>query len=177
VTADHHVARCGGEEVIMPGPEPKHASVRARRNKTATRATLSKPNAAEAVPAPELPPIVDPETGEAVLWSPMTLRWWEDLWASPMAPEYDDSDVHGLYVLASLVNAFWRAPSSALAAEIRLQRQCFGLTPMDRRRLQWEIERTDEAQAKGAKRRAATAPTQPATRRAKDDPRNFLKAV
>jgi hypothetical protein len=33
-----------------------------------------------------------------------------------------------------------------LAAEIRLQRQCFGLTPLDRRRLQWEIERAEAAE-------------------------------
>jgi hypothetical protein len=74
-----------------------------------------------------------------------------------MAPEFDESDVHGLYLLAVLVNEFWNAPSKELAAEIRLQRQCFGLTPIDRRRLQWEIERTDHAQAQGSRRRAATS--------------------
>ena len=80
-----------------------------------------------------------------------------------MAPEYDESDRHGLFMLAALVNHFWYQPRQDLAAEIRLQRQCFGLTPIDRRRLQWEIERTDEAQAKGTARRAkATGAKAPA---------------
>jgi hypothetical protein len=47
---------------------------------------------------------------------------------------------------------------AALSAEIRLQRQCFGLSPIDRRRLQWEIERTEEAQEKGRKRRTPPKP-------------------
>jgi hypothetical protein len=86
-----------------------------------------------------------------------------------MAPEYDSSDFHGLLLLAVLMNDFWLHPSTALAAEIRLQRQCFGLTPIDRRRLQWEIERTDEAQTRGEKRRAAARPKPTAV-----DPRSVL---
>jgi len=93
------------------------------------------------------------------VWHSQTLRWWADVWSSPMAPEYDESDIHGLILLAVLVDAFWKEPSQALAAEIRLQRQCFGLTPVDRRRLQWEIERTDEAQERGRKRRTTSKPT------------------
>ncbi len=157
----------------MPSPTPKHPSVRARRNKTSTAATLAKPATARVVPP--LPPIVDPETGDMRTWLPMTESWWADVWASPMAPEYDDSDIHGLYVLAALVNGYWMNPSTALAAEIRLQRQCFGLTPMDRRRLQWEIERTDEAQDKGSRRRATARPAPPPA--GKSDPRAFLKAI
>jgi hypothetical protein len=92
-----------------------------------------------------------------------------------MAPEYDESDRHGLFLLAVLVDSFWCSPSKEIAAEIRLQRQCFGLTPIDRRRLQWEIERTDEAQAKGTTRRSkatdAKAPT------ASSDPRSVLRSV
>jgi hypothetical protein len=136
----------------------------ARRNRTSTRATLSKVHDVE---APELPLERD--------WHDQTRAWWADVWASPMAPEYHDSDRHGLFLLAVLVDDFWRSPTQALAAEIRLQRQSFGLSPLDRRRLQWEIERTDEAQAKGTQRRAkateAKAPTAGA------DPRLVLKAA
>lgn len=132
----------------MP-PMPKASP--ARRNKSTTRATLTRDHA---VVAPDLP---DREEG----WHHLTERWWADTWASPMAPEYDGSDQHGLYMLADLVDAYWREPSprarAALAGEIRLQRQCYGLTPIDRRRLQWEIERTDEAQDRGAQRRAERA--------------------
>lgn len=147
----------------MPGPAPKHASVRARRNKSSTGAKLSS---VHAVKAPALPNRPDG-------WHDMTAAWWADVWASPMAPEYDDSDRHGLFLLAVLVDSFWVEPSKEIAAEIRLQRQCFGLTPIDRRRLQWEIERTDEAQEKGRKRRATPA----ATPAKAADPRQVLRAV
>ena len=71
----------------------------------------------------------------------MTRAWWADLWASPMAPEYDDSDRHGLLMLAALVDDLWRAKTArdrlAAAAEVRLQGARYGLSPIDRRRLQW----------------------------------------
>lgn len=150
----------------MPSPIPKRNP--ARRNRTSTRATLS---AGHTVRVPPLPPVPTPFDQ----WHPMAVSWWADVWASPMAPEYDESDIHGLYVLAALVNHFWYQPRQDLAAEIRLQRQCFGLTPIDRRRLQWEIERTDEALEKGTQRRAkatqAKAPTAAA------DPRSVLRSV
>lgn len=118
----------------------------ARRNASSTRATLS---AVHDVEAPPLPPVRE--------WDWQTESWWRDVWASPMAPEYDDSDRHGLLMLAVLVDEFWKKPTWTTAAEIRLQRQCFGLSPIDRRRLQWEIEKVDEAQDRGRKRRSASA--------------------
>ncbi len=151
----------------MPGPAPKHPSTRARRNKTSTNAVLTSDHA---IVAPELP-----DFG----WHPMTVAWWRDIWASPMAPEYDDSDRHGLFQLAMLVNDFWIAETvrerRELAAEIRQQGQRFGLSPIDRRRLQWEIERTEEAQEKGTKRRAKT----PAGKKSSGgaDPRSVLRAL
>lgn len=121
--------------------------------------------AAHSVKTPDLP--------ADRVWHSQTLRWWADVWSSPMAPEYDESDIHGLILLAVLVDAFWTEPSQALAAEIRLQRQCFGLTPIDRRRLQWEIERTDEAQERGRKRRTTAKPTP----KQSGDPFAALRAV
>jgi hypothetical protein len=146
-------------EGAMP-PTPKRNP--ARRNRSSTAATL---RAADKVKVPPLP-------DRAMPWHSHTEQWWADVWSSPMAPEYDSSDIHGLYLLAVLVDAFWAEPSKELAGEIRLQRQCFGLTPLDRRRLQWEIERTDAAQARGSQRRAgAKAPAKRA------DPRGILRAV
>lgn len=114
-------------------------------------------------------------------WHPMTLSWWVDVWASPMAPEFDDSDKHGLFALAVVVNDFWSTDRPTLRrdliAEIRQQSQRFGLSPIDRRRLQWEIERTEEAQERGARRRSA-APLQVSARTGKSsDPRVNLHAV
>lgn len=63
--------------------------------------------------------------------------------------EFDASDLHGLLMLAVLVDDFWLAESpttrSKLAGEIRQQSQRFGLSPLDRRRLQWEIEHISDA--------------------------------
>ena len=47
----------------------------------------------------------------------------------------------------------------------------FGLTPLSRRQLQWEIERAEEAQERGAARRGRRAP-EPAI-----DPRQALHVV
>lgn len=147
----------------MPA-QKKDPSVRARRNKTAGAATLAADSALPKRERPELP------AGRN--WHPLTVEWWADLWASPMAGEYHASDRHALFILAALVDAFWTEPTQALAAEIRLQRQAFGLTPYDRRRLEWTIESADEAKDRGRQRRARQSPAAPA-----DDPRMALRAV
>lgn len=143
----------------MP-PTPKTAGTRARRNKTSTHTTLSTVHDVE---VPKLP------AGRK--WHRQTRSWWGDVWASPMAPEYDSSDLHGLFLLAVLVDDFWLNPTQGLAAEIRLQRQCFGLSPIDRRRLQWEIDRGDSAAAKTQRRRDSSKP-QPVAPEV--DPRRLL---
>ncbi len=99
----------------------------------------------------------------------MSLAWWRDVWASPMAARYVDADVHALYIVLELLEAFWRHPSGRLAREIRLGSQPFGLNPLDRRRLQWEIEQT-----KDQARRTPQAPTP--TKRT-EDPRKVLQMV
>lgn len=159
----------------MPGPAPKDPSTRSRRNKTSTARMLHAVPAAD-VEAPPLPPLeVD---GAPAEWHPMTAEWWADVWASPMAPEYDSSDLHGLYLLARLVDASWRTTSATglkdLLGEIRLQRQCFGLTPIDRRRLQWEIDRGEAAEDDTRKRRQARKPRSAGP--ASEDPRQILGA-
>lgn len=149
----------------MPA-QPKPAGTRARRNKTSTNSTLK---ADAAIVAPELPPHS---------WHPMTLAWWRDLWASPMAPEYEDSDRHGLFKLAMLQDDFWTAETAKerkeASAEIRLQEQRFGLSPIDRRRLQWEIEKSEEAVERGSKRRGSVRPP---TSSGGSDPRAVLRAL
>ncbi|WP_457851847.1 phage terminase small subunit [Kocuria carniphila] len=134
----------------MPGPLPKPVGVRARRHKTSTAAKLRSD---ATIIAPELPPL--PLNQE---WHELVRTWWEDIWASPMAPEYTESDRHGLFKVAMLHQDFWTAESSKgrqdAAKEIRLQEMRYGLSPIDRRRLQWEIERTEEAKDRGTRRRA-----------------------
>jgi hypothetical protein len=132
----------------------KHPGTRARRNTASTAATLSGDGPA-AVIRPELP------DHEGDGWHPQTIAWWNDMWASPMAAEYIDADKHALYMLAVLIDEFWCEPSQKLAAEIRLQRAAFGLTPYDRRRLEWTIETTEEAKDRGDRRRQNAGVPQP----------------
>ncbi|MEV0367520.1 hypothetical protein [Nocardia fusca] len=130
----------------------KPSSVRARRNKTTTRAVLT---AVENPDIPDLPDHVD--------WHAAVLSWWTDCWSSPMAPEWTESDRHTLFLAARLMQQVWdeaTSPASRVtsATEARhLLREC-GLTPMARRSLQWEIERAESAVEKTTQRRAATRP-------------------
>ena len=84
-----------------------------------------------------------------------------------MAAAYLPPDVHGLARLAVLVDLFWQEPSVALAAEIRQQEALYGLNPISRRRLQWDVARPQEA----PQRSAAPAPS------ADRDPRNVLRVL
>jgi hypothetical protein len=150
--------------------QPKPPELRQRRNKASTRAKLKR---GREVRAPALPirgcvcggpaeapqpargkrkrgrPRKMPEPcrfchGTGILpWHHLTKAWWGRVWASPMAPEYIESDIDALYVLASLRDEFWRTGGTdgKLAAEVRLQEARFGATPLDRRRLEWEMER------------------------------------
>ena len=153
----------------MPGPAPKHHSVRARVNKTSTRATLFEP-APDEIKIPALPPmrlmerkrkgrdaegVVQTETYMVeVPWRLETQDWWESLWSSPMAGEFHASDRHGLYRLAVLIDDFWQHPSSQANAEIRLAQKDYGLTPLDRRRLEWTIASAETATEKRPARKA-----------------------
>ena len=153
----------------MSGPAPKHPSARARRNKTSTRATLSPVHDVE---APKLPSRPDG-------WHEMTVQWWADIWASPMSPEWDESDVHNVYLLAMIYDDIWTAEGAReraqAASEYRQQRKDLGLTPFDRRRLEWTIEQADEARDKGDRRRSS-APRQESPKGGKPDPRSTLRA-
>lgn len=120
----------------MPGPIPKPAATRQRRHRMTTAATFEAPPAAKL----DLIAAVPDRT-----WHPRTLATWETWWASPMVAEWVDADVPGLVEVALLVDAFWWAELAAdrikLRAEIRMSSREYGLTPIARRQLQWEIKR------------------------------------
>lgn len=120
-------------------------------------------------------------------WHVKTVEWWEDVWSSPMSPEWDDSDIHNLYLLAMLYDDMWCADTAKArkeaASEFRLQRADLGLSPYSRRRLEWTIESASEAKDRGDQRRSRrSTPDQgassagPATKTAAD-PRSVLAAV
>ena len=106
------------------------------------------------------------------------MTWWAKLWTSPMATEYLEVDFEDLVELAKLRDdlAKVRDPMKRpkLMTEIRIQGQRFGLSPLDRRRLQWEIDKGEEAQERTTTRAARRTRTRSTTT---DDPRALLKAV
>jgi hypothetical protein len=64
-----------------------------------------------------------------------------------MVAEWVDADVPGLLTLAALVDEFWRRNDPKVAAEIRQQQREYGLSPLSRRQLQWEIKRLQREEA------------------------------
>ena len=57
-----------------------------------------------------------------------------------MSDEWDPSDIHQLYPCAFLLEAFYISGGDPnIHKEFRLAIQRFGLTPIDRRRLDWEF--------------------------------------
>lgn len=147
----------------MP-PNAKDPTLRARRNKTTTRAVLTQRK------NPKIPPL---PTGTR--WNQQVRDWWKRAWSSPMVPEWTDSDIDGLYLVAKMMQQFWDPDTSpntckALAGEIRQLLSVCGLTPMSRRSLQWEIDRGEAAAASTTARRSgSTAPAKKAA--ARPDPR------
>lgn len=139
----------------MPRPL-KHPSVRQRTNKASSAATLRALEPGEIV-IPLMPERFN-EDGILIAWSPHATRYWQTIWSSPMAPEFHKSDIEGLYRLLCLVDSFWRKPGKELNSEIRLYEAQFGLNPLARRRLEWQIEDTEKVKEQGDKRRAAHAP-------------------
>lgn len=170
------------------GPPPKDPRLRQRQNKTTTAAKLSaEGNDLRAVPplpvrkcgtcggegeqAGKKTVACDACSGSGIFeWHEQTLAMWSDVWRSPMAGEYVQADTHRLFAYAVLVDRFWWGEIE-LAAEIRLQGQCFGLTPLDRRRLQWEVEKVEQAQKRRPQLPAAQEP------RKKRAPLSYLRAV
>jgi len=104
-----------------------------------------------------------------------------------MAAKYDDSDQHGLLMLAALIDGLWRAKTAqdrlAAAAEVRLQGARYGLSPIDRRRLQWQMAETEDKQRRGRHQAAREAEQESPTpalgggQRPPRDPRAMLRSV
>lgn len=145
----------------MKGRHPKPLHMRQNRTKKAGRATL------ETQDNPEIPEIPNPDARE---WHPLTLESWKRAWESPMAGQWIESDRDALGRLALLWDQFYRKPNANIMKEIRLQSSMFGLSPLDRSRLQWEVNRGDEADRKLKQRE------QP-VKRVSGDPRAFLQAL
>jgi hypothetical protein len=84
-------------------------------------------------------------------WGEHARAYWAALWSSPMAAVYAKADTFALTRLCSLVDERDRFQRGDLErfdgdAEIRQLEDRFGLSPLARRRLQWEIEEYKQPQ-------------------------------
>lgn len=140
------------------GPAPKPTHLRQRTNRKTGAATLEPGRGAvRKIPNPD-----------DRVWHPLTLKDWENACKSPMASQWIETDWDGLGRLALLWDEFYKKPNADTLKEIRLQNPAFGLTPLDRSRLQWEIGRSEEAERKRQR---------PERKRTGTDPRAILMAV
>lgn len=98
---------------------------------------------AEVEPREGAPRLPAHPTGDG--WHNMARRWWKDVWSSPMQSEFLRGDEPAIYRLVVLVDAFWKTGELAIAREIRLLEREFGLTPLSRRRLEWNVARAEDA--------------------------------
>ncbi len=157
----------------MPGPPPKPSHIRQRRNKTTTHATLPAPTSKLRTPK-----LTNRGRGRGA-WHPRVLTWWADVWKSPMASEYLDVHRHGLEALAELRHQFHTAEDPgkllALHAEIRQSQRDYGLTPLDLRRLQWEVKRAVDADVDAKPSQKETKRRPGKTKEV--DPRKLLRLV
>lgn len=155
----------------MPGPLPKAPGLRQRRNRATTHATL--PSAAEAANN-KVPKLYEREKSSEK-WHERVVAWWKAAWKSPMASEWQEAEQIGLlYRLAEMLQMFWSSDDAdlrvKLEGKIRQAEIELGLTPMGRRRLQWEVEKGEEAHERTTRRRARKSVEG-------KDPREILKAV
>jgi hypothetical protein len=82
-----------------------------------------------------------PTLPDATRYSKSTRDWWTTVWRSPMATAWLEADVPALVRLATLNELLEQGEATAMVlAEIRQLEDRFGLSPLARRRLQWEVE-------------------------------------
>lgn len=121
------------------------------------------------ITAPANPRIREIPNPDGREWHPLTVDWWKDACESPMASQWLPSDWRGVGVIAVLYDNFYKKPGDLeMAKEIRLQSPGYGLNPLDRSRLSWEVNRGEEAE-QALRKRQQPAPV------TVGDPRKLLR--
>lgn len=118
----------GRTEATVPGPAPKPAHQRRRRNAPMAN-TVQLPVEGRTDPAPDWPLAVDVAPA------------WHDLWSLPQAVAWERLGWHRTvaryaHVLTLVETA---EPSAALLAQATALEDRLGLTPMSMLRLRWEV--------------------------------------
>lgn len=145
----------------MPGPPPKPADERARRNRTAATMTLpSKGRKGRAPKWPLVPPGISVDGVRMVddAAEHRELQVWADLWKTPQATAWEQLGwTHNvaLYVRCLVAAEFG---NQKVLPEVRQWTDRLGLSPMAMLRLQWVIAE-DEVAEKRSSKQAAAEPT------------------
>ncbi|MFE5309713.1 hypothetical protein [Isoptericola sp. NPDC056605] len=102
---------------------------------------------------------------------------WTELWATPQAVIWEEAQAHR--EVAQYVRWKIRAEQGNLAAgtEARMLSDRLGLNPLALLRLRAEVERTDEVEERGERRRQAPRTQRPKKDGGDDDPRGGLTVV
>jgi hypothetical protein len=144
----------------MPGPPPKDAPARRRRNIVATEAVL------EATPH-RVPPL--PKRLFKAKIETETRHEWRRIWSSPMAARWVEGDLGAVIAYIKLFNRFMIDEGPSVASEMRQQAARLGLDVMSRRRLNWSIAPRRED---GGREAEDDGPAE-----ATLDPREVLRAI
>lgn len=117
-------------------------------------------------------------------WHDLTEDWWFQVWMSPMSEEWHPETDYFNVVMAAMHFDDMMTASSAVErqkADTAFVKRvaALGLTPYDRRRLEWTIETADAARAAGQKRRGESPPGRQTAQQPKkgEDPRAGLTLV
>ena len=136
------------------------------RKEGATRTDRRKPGKIlENQDEAKVPPMPDPEDwiqvpqspaeeGEVDFepqWAKPVVKWWNDIWTSPMSQEFVESDIHGLYMACvyfhESLNPYYKVAErlkNAQAWETTIAK--YGLTPTARESLRWQVAQGTQAQ-------------------------------
>ena len=151
----------------MPGPPRKPGGPSKKGAKAATTMLSQRPREELLATLPELPPAsevvgfpADLIGADETKWSPVVLRWWEEIWTSPMVSEWTAADYHTLVILAGdlqeSLNPMYKAADRARFQKLWMDGiKQFGLTPEARVKLRWTIAQGNTAVQRSEQLRAA----------------------
>lgn len=154
----------------MPARSGNKGSQPGRKNNVTLLVTNDKVDIPEMPKAEEwIRPIIAAASVSGLLdedyeWHPAVAAWWKDIWTSPMASEFVDSDIHGLYLGCYYLHESLN-PINKMSDRIAASKQFdsvvknFGLTPSARESLKWQVAQGTAAQSRTDSLRSAARPT------------------
>lgn len=127
----------------MPGPRPDPSRPYSRHRPRGVQSALTMLPAGGC----DLPPPTIPNVRK---WSRYERRLWRELWASPQATQWDDSNVLAVAMLIVHFTAVLSGSAAAWQAqEARHLADRLGLTPEGAKGLGWRLDGADEAPMAG----------------------------